>query len=133
VQPTNANPNTQNPVQELPMTYEERNPTVAGRVPLALFQRLQAQMKATGQSMGKILRTALDPALRDRQADYDKGYADGYEDGKSDFVVTYPCRKCGRLLPVVSEAARAEVAELMPARGWECKECPPSGSSQALR
>jgi len=104
--------------------YESKHRNVVARLPLPLFQRFEAQMKATGKSMGQLVREALDPALRDRRADYTKGWNDGSRKAADRYGVSTPCLECGGPLFVVAAEDKQLVSDLLARYRWAHKQCP---------
>jgi hypothetical protein len=131
------------------LRYEHTHPTIAVHCDVETKARLIALREATGLSLGALVKQALgvlEPDLRAaRQSGFAAGLADGrragelagraagIEEGRKAgytsavrrYRITFPCPKCGKLMPVVvgSDQAADARAALVESE-WEHTQCP---------
>jgi hypothetical protein len=110
--------------------YEQAHPTVSSRVPIEIYQRLQAVKKAEGKSFTDILKIGLGllEARIDEKASIQKqarakGYKAGYAKGKRLYGVTYACNVCGEIMAVTGDNAKQAIKEYMEEHRWGHASC----------
>lgn len=54
---------------------------------------------------------------------YDLGRTDGYFEAKREFMVTYRCSVCRKVMEVSGENEKAAIAAFMEKGGWGHNEC----------
>ncbi len=111
--------------------YEQNNPTVSCRVPLEVYERLQAVREAEGKSFADLLKIGLEivepkikTARKARTEGFDEGYEEGYADAEHKYKVTYACRKCRKTTEITSQAEKEAVKSYMEEQGWGHNKCP---------
>lgn len=110
--------------------YEESHPTVSGRVPREIYERLQSARNKEGMSFADILKVGLG-ALEVKQAKEDEvrraGYQDGYKKGRVEaerhFKVTYRCNVCGKSVTIDTPDEKETIRRYMQDQGWGHGEC----------
>jgi flagellar biosynthesis/type III secretory pathway protein FliH len=123
--------------------YEESHPTVSARVDKELYDRLTDVRELAGKSFADIFREAQEfqevaaegaflmgeehGFSLGREEGYDAGLAEGRKAARQQYVVSYKCCECGRLLEVVSREEKALAREAMEEHGWHHVNCPTNG------
>ena len=100
--------------------YEQKNPTVSVRVTRELYNELLKLRQTAGESLGDILREALNVQTEL----YKKAYNKGYNDARKKYKVIYRCSKCGKIMAVTSDNAKTAIAQYMVTSGWGHSHCP---------
>ena len=110
--------------------YEQSHPTISCRVPLEIYQKLQAVKKAEDRSFTDILRIGLgqlevkvSQEKEARQQGYKKGYNDGYKRAAALYMVSYPCKKCGKMIAVTDNNEKEAIKTYMLEHKWSHSEC----------
>lgn len=105
------------------LRYEQKNPVIAIRIRRDLHSQLVAIRKQTGQSWADLLEIALklqNPVLTPRppnKSELDAAWKRGWEAAKEEYVVVYPCKRCGDAIELVDPKARLEVAQMLYGKG----------------
>ena len=110
--------------------YEQSHPTVSCRIPRDIYDKLRAVIDAEGKSFADVLKIGL--GILEVQAKEEgevrkKGHAEGYKKGYAEaarlYMVTYPCRICGKTLMVTSGDEKEAIKKYMQEHGWGHKKC----------
>ncbi len=111
--------------------YEKNNPTVSARLPVEKRAKLLSVLRSLGLTLANLLiRFADETEIKlktvddVRQEGFVNGYGKGYEEARKKYEVTYPCRKCGKLMAITSPKAKAAAARYMAEHGWVHTQCP---------
>jgi len=102
--------------------YENNHPTISARLPKDKQDKLLALLRSQGVTLPQLLlhfigeyEIKIMPIEEARQK--------GYQEAKKIYMITYPCRKCGKPVAITSEQAKKAVSKYMTERGWGHKEC----------
>jgi hypothetical protein len=109
--------------------FDAANPTVAARIPRELHARLLAESAGRGVPVGVLLREALEFRLGGLANNYDKGHDAGWNEAKALFAVVMTCPSCGKPLPVVNDAMKADAAAFLASDGWCHASCIDDGGA----
>ena len=109
--------------------YEQAHPIVSCRVPLDVFNRLQAAKKG-GKSFAYILKVGMglietEIKKRDEMVmlAHEMGREKGYAKAEGLFKVEYPCSVCGKTISITTDAEKKVASKYMQEQGWRHGEC----------
>jgi hypothetical protein len=110
--------------------YEQSHPTVSGRVTLEIYQKLQAVKNAEHKSFTDILKIGLgllevkvSQEKEARQQGYGKGYYNGYIKAADLYMVSFPCKVCGKMIIATDNPEKEAIKTYMLEHGWAHAEC----------
>ena len=84
--------------------YNEKNPSVALRLPREEYERLRAQADGQGKPMSQFLREALYAHMDAVKTAHQLGYQKGYKEARKVYEITILCKICGKDLTVFQES-----------------------------
>jgi len=109
--------------------YEQNHPTVSARLPKDVRDKLLMNLKKLGMSVAEAL-LVLAGELEIKVIPIDEARQAGYEEAKKTYMVTYPCRICGKPLAITSQQAKDAASKYMTEHGWGHSECHKKRSPQ---
>lgn len=99
--------------------YDSTHPIVSVRADQKLKEQLDEIKKASGKSVGDILREAVKvqaPSIKE-------AYTRGWNDATQAYRVQYKCSECGGTIFISSPDEIKAVARYMRENGWAHSEC----------
>ena len=103
--------------------YEEKNPTVSCRVSRLLYNRLKVLRAQGNNSLGDMLREALEAQHPETDRAFLKGYHEGHDDAEKIYRLYYQCSVCNAPLALDDEPGKRSAARYMTQNGWGHKTC----------
>lgn len=110
--------------------YEKKTRVISCRVSVKLYDRLQRAKKVEGMSYTNILKAGLgliEVKVRAedeiRQKAYDEGEESGINRAAAIYMVSYPCGKCKKMIPVTTEEEKEAIRKFMVESGWCHADC----------
>jgi hypothetical protein len=103
--------------------YELANPTVSARISLATRDKLLSNLEVLGMSMSKALKV-LAGELEIKAKPVEEATHEGFQRAKKLYMVSYPCSRCGKTIPISDPKTKAVVAKYMSEAGWHHSRCP---------
>jgi len=109
--------------------YEQAHPIVSCRVPLDVYNRLEAAKKG-GKSFAYILKVGMgiiEAGFRQKEEfikmSHEMGREKGYAEAEGLFKVEYPCSVCGKTISITTDSAKKAASEYMQEHRWGHSEC----------
>ena len=106
--------------------YDRENPVVSVRVSKELFAEIEA-LRAQGRSLGDIFRVGIgrqNAADRSLEEARKQGYEQGFAAARARYMISYRCGRCGDLIELTGDKAKAFAAASMEKGGWKHVQCP---------
>jgi hypothetical protein len=102
--------------------YEQSHPTVSCRISREIYDALRKAKEAEGKSFADILKTGL--GITQAGAKKEEEAAElGFAEAELLFRVDYPCKVCGKMLTIMSDADKKAVRAYMLEHNWGHQEC----------
>ncbi len=102
--------------------YEQSHPTVSARLPIDKREKLLAVLRSLGVTLPQLLLHFIGE-YEIKVKSIEEARKAGFEEAKNLYMIAYPCRSCGKLIPITGEQAKEAASKYMTEHGWGHKEC----------
>lgn len=110
--------------------YEQNNPVSSSRVDKKLKETLREIKEKEGLSQTDVLRRGAGLVvvkMRKEQEIWQRAFDKGEENGirrvEAVYMVSYPCDKCKKMIPVTTDEEKEAIRKFMVENGWHHDDC----------